>query len=222
METIFAVPANKPVAQDRGRLNPPRSIDAAIRAQVDMASHGQLFVPADFTVLGSRAAVDKVLSRLVARGKLRRIARGLYDRPGMASGLPSAEVIAKALAGNDKLVLQPSGGYAVYLLGLTEAMPARLVFLTNGAPRTVWIGDRQIVLKTGTAKVMACAGRTSGLVIQALRHLKRSGVDERVMEQLRARFSREECASIFVADASFAPAWIAKIMRGIAKDLQSN
>src|SRR5690606_14571843 len=38
---------------------------------------------ADFTDLGARDAIDKTLQRLVASEELRRIDRGLYDRPAI-------------------------------------------------------------------------------------------------------------------------------------------
>lgn len=40
-----------------------------------------MFTPDAFALLGSRAAIDKALQRLVARGVLRRLSRGLYDKP---------------------------------------------------------------------------------------------------------------------------------------------
>ena len=45
----------------------------------------QVWTPVDFLDLGNRAAVDKVLQRLVAAGQLRRIDRGLYDVPRLNS-----------------------------------------------------------------------------------------------------------------------------------------
>ena len=62
-----------------------------------------MFVPADFLDMGSREAVDVVLHRLTRKGVIRRLARGVYDFPKKhpALGLlsPSAEAVAKALAG---------------------------------------------------------------------------------------------------------------------------
>ncbi len=219
METISALPAK--IAARSGRIGrkTSTSIDAAIRAHVDMASRGSIFSPADFAGLGSRAAVDKVLSRLTASGGLRRIARGLYDRPDTASPLPSAEEIARLLAGKDSVRVQACGEYAAKLLGLSKQMPLKLVFLTDGAPRTVGIGGRQIVLKPTTPRNMATAGRISGLVIQALRHLRHQNVDERVLRQLRTRLTRDD-KLVLLADAPLAPAWIAGLMRRIAKEAE--
>lgn len=203
------------------RRKQSESIDATIRMQITGAKTGKVFTPSDFVHLGSRAAVDKVLSRLVTSGELRRIGRGLYDRsqrhPLFGELLPSADEIAQALAGKGSLRIQPSGAYAANLLGLSEQVPLKLQFLTDGASRTVQIGKQTIVLKHTTPKNMATAGRISGLVIQALRHLKQTNVDDQVIAQVRQRLSNEDKATL-LADASLAPAWIASIMRHIAAE----
>lgn len=195
------------------------SIDAAIRAQIAAAEVGKVFSPADFLNLGGRAAIDKVLSRLVAGGELRRIARGLYDRPRnhpmLGDLLPASEEVARALAGKSSLRLQPSGAYAANLLGLTEQVPLKLVFLTDGASRSMQIGKQVITLKHTTPRNMATAGRVSGLVIQALRHLKQTNIDDQVLRKISKRLSAED-KSMLLADIQFAPAWIADVMRRIA------
>ena len=186
-----------------------------------MTPSGQVFSPSDFLHMGSRAAVDKVLSRLVASGKVRRTARGLYDIPRthaiLGPLLPSAVLIAQAIADRGSLRLQPSGAYAANLLGLTEQVPMKLAFLTDGASRTVHIGNQTIILKHTTPRNMATAGRISGLVIQALRHLKQAHIDDEVIAALRARLTPED-KTVLLADAPLAPAWIADVMRRIAQD----
>ena len=217
---VLTIPPRAAKMRTSNVAKTPTSIDAAIRGQVGAAEAGHVFSPSDFTNLGSRAAVDKVLSRLTASGTLRRIARGLYDRPRthalLGPLLPAADEIARALAGKGSLRLQPSGAYAANLLGLSEQVPLKLVFLTDGASRTLPIGNQIITLKHTTPRNMATAGRISGLVIQALRYLKQANVDEQILTQLRKRLSNED-KSVLLADAQLAPVWIAEIMRRIAK-----
>lgn len=215
METISSVPASAARMPKRASGKASVSIDAAIRTRISAATRGSVFSPADFAGLGSRAAVDKVLSRLTASGELRRIARGLYDRAETQSPLPPIEEVARALAGKSSFRLQPCGAYAAKLLGLSGPMPQKLVFLTEDVTRSVWIDGRQIVLKPTTPRNMATAGRISGLVIQALRHFGQSNVDEAVLRQLRSRLTSDDKA-VLVADVSFAPAWVAGVMRRIA------
>ncbi len=192
-----------------------------LRSRVVAAPAGRVFSPADFADLGNRAAVDQALSRLAKSGVLRRISRGLYDRPQdhplFGTMLPSADEIAKALASKGALRLQPSGAYAANLLGLSEQVPMKLVFLTDGASRNLQIGEQQIVLRRTTPRNMATAGRISGLVIQALRYMKQKNVDDDLLVRLQRRLTFEDKASL-LSDVPLAPAWIGKIMQRLAQD----
>src|SRR5262245_14073245 len=106
-----------------GRIKSPQSIDSKILATIHRRGHGSVFVPADFLEIGSRQAVDLALHRLARKGKIRRLARGVYDfpkeHPVLGPLLPSAEAVAKALAGRDRTRLQPAGAYAANVLGLS-------------------------------------------------------------------------------------------------------
>lgn len=175
----------------------------------------------DFWAIGSRQAVDLALHRLTRKGAIRRLARGVYDYPQEHPVLglltPSAEEIAKTLAGRDCTRLQPAGAYAANALGLSEQVPAKAVFLTDGPSRTVRIGAITIQLRRTTAKNMAAAGRLSGLLIQALRALG----EERVTQQLRDHLKRTIPADkrrALLKDLRLAPAWMRPIFRELAED----
>ena len=73
------------------------------------------------------------------------------------------------MAGRDRTRIQPTGAYAANVLGLSEQVPAKAVFLTDGQARTVKIGPTTIQLRRTTPKNMETAGRLSGLLIQTLR-----------------------------------------------------
>ena len=57
--------------------------------------------------------------------------------------------------------LQPAGAYAANILGLSEQVPAKAVFLTDGPSRTVKIGPTTIQLRRTTPRNMAAARQTS-------------------------------------------------------------
>jgi hypothetical protein len=159
------------------------------------------------------------LTRLSRKGRIRRLARGLYDYPAQHPKIgtlsPSLDALAKALVGRDAIRLQPSGAYAANLLGLSEQVPMRVVFLTDGPNRHVRIGNQEIHLKRTTPRNMATAGRTSGLVIQSLRYLGQRRVDSTVIQALKQRLNTSEKAGL-IKDIRFAPAWIAAVIRQIA------
>ncbi|MEK7877173.1 MAG: DUF6088 family protein [Pseudomonadota bacterium] len=193
-----------------------QSIENKIASRIHSKDVGWVFTPNHFLDLGSRAAVAQALVRLVRAGTIRRLAHGLYDYPEKHPTLgelpANYERIAQALAGRDNLRIQPSGAYAANLLGLTEQVPARIVFLTDGANRTVQINKQQLALKRTTPKNMATAGRMSGLVIQALRYLGQDNVDDKIIGILKKKLSSDDKRQL-INDLRFAPVWIGIIFR---------
>jgi hypothetical protein len=160
------------------------------------------------------------LGRLVSAGTIRRLARGLYDypksHPVIGTLAPSPDPIAKALVGRHNIRLLPSGAYAANLLGLSEQVPAKIVFLTDGPSRTVRVGNQEIRLKQTTPRNMGVAGRTSGLIIQALRHLRKQHVDDSVIQTLQQKLSAEDKKQL-LADLGYAPGWVRAHLRAIAE-----
>jgi hypothetical protein len=201
-----------------------QSIDNKVLRRILSGRDCRVFTANGFLDLGSRDAVDTALSRHARAGRIRKLARGFYDVPKYDPKIgplsPSVEEIAEALRGRDAVRLQPSGAYAANMLGLSEQVPTRVVFLTDGSPRRVRIGKLEIVLKRTTPRNMATAGRISGLVIQALRHLGRTHVDDHALRVLRGRLSPGDRQQL-VKDVRFAPAWIARIMRQLAESPNS-
>ena len=196
------------------------SLDFKLGKRIFGSGRGLVFTPNHFLDLGSRDAVDQALSRLTARGTIRRLARGLYDYPKMHDVLgpllPSPDTIAKAIATRDAARLQPAGAYAANLLGLSQQVPATIVFLTDGLTRTVQIGAMTITLRRTTPRNMATAGRLSGLLIQALRNLGQPNVTSDVVQHLRRTLPASERQAV-LRDIKLAPAWMHPIFRALAE-----
>lgn len=195
------------------------SVDSLVLARIRQQRPGTVFTPADFVDLGPRNAVDLALSRNARVGAIRKLARGVYDLPRRDDRLgdlsPSPDDVASALAGRDGARLQASGAHAANLLGLSDQVPVRLTFLTDGRSRRVQLGRQEIILKHTTPRQMATAGRMSGTVIQALRWLGRDHVDDRVVATLRRRLSDADKRQ-FQQDLRYAPTWVGDVMRRVA------
>ena len=196
-----------------------KTIDTQVVSRIYGHGRGWVFTPNHFKDLGSRNAIASALKRYKQSGLIRHLARGLYDYPKTDPELgplePSADDITKALAGRDAARLQPTGAYAVNLLGLSTQVPMKVTYLTDSLSRTVQVGKRQITLKRTTPRNMATAGKVSGLVIQALRHLGQERADKQVIAQLD-RVLDEQAKSQLKKDIRYAPAWIADIIRDLA------
>jgi len=191
-----------------------------VKSRIYGKGRGWVFTQNHFLDIGSRGAIDMALTRLMKGGTIRRLTRGIYDYPKSHSKLgklpPEPQMVAQAVAGKDNLRVQPSGAYAANLLGLSTQVPAKIIFLTDGATRTVTIGKQHIILKKTTPKNMMTAGKLSGLVIQALRYLGQKNVDQIVLNTLKIKIKKEDRVKL-VDDVRFAPAWIAAIFRDLSE-----
>jgi len=196
------------------------SIQDTVMAALRGHGTGWVFTSRHFSAIGTPHAVLMSLIRLRKKRIIRRLARGLYDypkqHPKLGTLAPTPEAIAQALADRDSTRIQPSGAFAANRLGLSEQVPMRVVFLTDGSSKKIRVGRQEIVLKHTTPRNMATAGTTSGVVIQALRHLGQKHVDGKVVARLRRRLNHKDRKQL-LQNLSFAPAWIAAWMRSIAK-----
>ena len=196
-----------------------QSIDSKVLNRINGHRGGWVFTPSDFLDLGPRTAVAAALTRHKRNGFIRQFARGLYDHPiehpKFGRIPPAADAVARALASRHAVRLQPTGAYAANILGLSDQVPTRIVFLTDGTSRRVKFGNQEIVLKRTTPRNMAAAGRKGGDIIQALRHIGQKNVTERMLNILRRQLNEKDRSQL-LKDLQHAPAWVADILRQLS------
>jgi predicted ABC-type ATPase len=165
----------------------------AVAARVAKAPADQVWTPVDFLDLGSRAAVDKVLQRLVQQGQLRRIDRGLYDVPRVnrltrQPAVADYRRIIDAIGRRDQVRMLVDGMTAANDLGLTTAVPARVVVHTDARRRTIRLDNLVIEFKQTAPSKLYWAGRPAMRIVQALHWLKDTLPSDRgrIMSQLAA------------------------------------
>ena len=180
---------------------------------------GWVFTPTHFVDLGNRTAVAAALKRHKQSGLIRQLARGLYDypidHPTFGRIPPAADAVARALASRHAVRLQPTGAYAVNILGLSTQVPTRVVFLTDGVSRRVKFGQQEIVLKGTVTRNMATSGRKSGTIIQALKHIGRQNVNKKTLDIIQRQLTPQDQTQLR-KDLRYAPDWIADILRKLA------
>lgn len=121
--------------------------------------------------LGSRAAVDQALSRLVRRSRLLRAGRGLYVRPiesRFGVRTPAVEKVVRAVGEQRGEVVASSGAAAANALGLTNQTPIRTVYLTSGPSRALSLGNQTVEFRHAPAWQLLLADRPAGQAVRAL------------------------------------------------------
>ncbi|MCH2451320.1 MAG: type IV toxin-antitoxin system AbiEi family antitoxin domain-containing protein [Gracilimonas sp.] len=192
-----------------------QSTEEQILNKIKNYNLGKIFFPDDFLKTGSSEAVRQALVRLEDDGELVRLAHGIYLYPKTDPQLgvlkPSIEKIAEAIAKRDKAKIIPTGTLAMNKLGLSTQIPLNAVYLTDGSPRSIQVGNRKIKFKRTVPKNLKAKGEISSLVIQALKEIGKGNVSEHQKEKITELLKKEKSEHL-KHDIKLAPVWIRKIM----------
>lgn len=186
------------------------SVAEAISNRVKHMQKGKPFSRAVFVQAGSRASVDKALSRLVQCGSLERVSRGVYMRPKLSkytgrlvrpSPLTVMEVITKA----NGETIQIHGAEAVRRLGLSTQMQVVPTFYTSGVTRDIKVGNAVVRLRHASSDRLQHAGTKVGMVLSALHYLGKEGLSTQVVSKITNAINGEELLKL---RACRMPAWM--------------
>ena len=193
-----------------------KSIQTRIENKIKSMKRGSVLFPSNFDDIGNVEVVKKSLLRLENKKFLVRLAHGIYLYPKQDKLLgvlyPTIEEIAIAIAERDKARIIPTGTTALNKLGLSTQIPMNIVFLTDGAPRSILVGKRIIKLKRTSPKNLAVKGEITSLIIQALKEIGKDNVTAGQLEKIKIHLEKEK-QEIIEHDAKLAPVWISKIMK---------
>ena len=194
-----------------------------IESIIKQTEQGKLIFISDFSEFGNYDAVRKSLQRLVNKGLITRISKGIYYVPQKDNILgnlyPSAEEIGKAIAKRDKARIIPTGAFAQHLLGLSTQIPINVVYLTDGSARKIKIGNQTIVFKKTSPKNLSFESQLSSLLIQALKSKKENNVTETDKKILKDIIKKSNELEKINKDIQMAPVWIRKILLQILSEL---
>ena len=173
------------------------SVAKAISNRVKHMRKGRPFSRTVFAQVGSRAAVDSALSRLVRLGCLERVAHGIYMRPKMSiytgrsvRANPLAIMMIRAKANRE--TIQIHGAEAVRRLGLSTQMQVLPTYYTSGTTREIKIGNAVVRLRHVSSARLQHAGTKVGLVLTALHYLGKEGMSAKVVSKIINTLNSEE------------------------------
>jgi hypothetical protein len=185
----------------------------------------QVFCAKDFLRLGygTRQAIDTALCRLVKAGKLRRVARGLYDRPRINPALQRAasanlDAVVSAIARRDGITVMPDNMVAANTHGLTTGVPSRPRYVTSGPSRDISVGGRVVELRHRPPRITHWATSDAAGIVQSLDFLgKDVAQNPSAIAKLRARAS-DAAKRALARDMSMLPSWMIPAAREIATE----
>ena len=195
------------------------------------ATPDAVWTPVDFLDLGSREVVDKTLQRLTLASHIRRLDRGLYDRPrhnpltGHMS-VPDYRQVIQAVARRDQTRMLVDGMTAANDLGLSDAVPGQIVMHTDARLRPIKLGKQIIVFRPTAPSKLFWAGRPAMRVVQALHWLRDALTNpddrQRILRRLRGILTDKDQGRVIAHDLveglSTLPTWMQDLVRKLVAD----
>jgi hypothetical protein len=171
----------------------------------------------DFLDLGRYDAVARALSRLAKAGKLRRAGHGLYYLTSWNNLLgdyvmPSVDAVVRAIARRTDAKVMPWGGLMANMAGLNDDVPARYVYLTDGSPRKVKIGNNTVQLRRAAPRTMAWYDRPAAPFALGLRWLGPSAADNSRVRTTLKRLPAPVKGDL-LNGANLLPSWAGRLVR---------
>jgi Family of unknown function (DUF6088) len=196
------------------------SVQKEITQKIESQKKGSIIFPADFAYLGQETAIRQGLTRLVKAHKLIRLAQGIYLYPTIDAEIgviyPSIESIVVAIARRDKARIVPSGAYALNHLGLSTQVPLKTVYMTDGTPRTLKIGNTTIDFQRKNTKILDIKNELLVLIIVALQSLGKENITPNIKSKIAEILIKDKNKSIF-QELHKAPTWIAHLIKNISE-----
>lgn len=192
------------------------SIYTQIRKKIIANGKGKIYFHSDFPDIEAES-VRKSFTRLVNDKFVIRLAPGIFLFPIITKfGIlyPSDYELAKEISRRDKTIILPTGMTAANMIGLSEQVPMKSVFLTNGTPRTIKTSQRTIIFKRSIPKTFMCQSQTMPLVIASLKAIGKNNITDTHKHVIKNILTKEAKNNIklLYSDSYLAPIWIKKII----------
>lgn len=190
-------------------------------SRINRRGRGFVFVAKDFLDLGSRGSIDMALAALAKNHRIRRICRGVYDYPKQSQLLgvdlvPDFDQVAQAISRNVGARIQPSEAVAANLLGLSQQVPAKIVYLSDRLNRSIKIEQQTITFRRVHPKELL-RNPMSARVVQALRFLGKEAVTPDTIQKLQQILNSIQRKRL-LKDARYTSAWITEVARRIVDE----
>ena len=191
--------------------------------RISEAPESRSFVVSDFTDIMDYETAKKNIARLQKNGTLRRVIRGVYDKPKYSKlideyAAPDINEVALALARNYNWTIAPSGNTALNLLGLSTPVPANWNYISTGPYRSYNIGNMKLQFSHRANKTIEGMSWKTAMVIEALKEIGKESVDEKTIAILQSRLSKGD-KELLLSEGRQTTAWIYSIIKMICEDM---
>ena len=190
-----------------------------IRERVLSAENGMVFTTSDFADIADSDTVRQSLNRLVNSGILRRVFRGVFEKPKYSNLLKeyvatNPNAVANALARSYHWTIAPCGNTALNFLGLSTQVTATWSYISDGPYRIYEWDSTRIEFKHRANREITGLSYITVLVVQALKTLGKDNVTPEIIRILSDRLDSKDKVLI-LKEAAEATDWVYDIIKNI-------
>lgn len=190
-----------------------------IRERVLSAENGMVFTTSDFADIADSDTVRQSLNRLVNSGILRRVFRGVFEKPKYSNLLKEyvatdPNAVANALARSYHWTIAPCGNTALNFLGLSTQVTATWSYISDGPYRIYEWDSTRIEFKHRANREITGLSYITVLVVQALKTLGKDNVTLEIIRILSDRLDSKDKVLI-LKEAAEATDWVYDIIKNI-------
>jgi hypothetical protein len=196
------------------------SVMEQIKNRIDALPARSAFVASDFTDIADYQNAKKCLLRLEGEKRIRRVLRGVYDKPYFSSILhefsaPDLEEIARAIARNYSWQIAPTGVTSLNLLGLSTQVVSAYEYYSSGQYKNYEVGKMEIRFIHRSSKELLNLSYESALVVSTIKELG-TGIDDDQIAKIRHRLS-ERSRAVLLEESAHVTKWIYEVIKRICQ-----
>lgn len=180
---------------------------------------GTMFITSDFTDIASSDTANRALLRLEKGGIIRKIMRGIYEKPKYSEFLeeniaPSPDKVANAIARKCGWRIVPNGDTALNMLGLSTQVPAVWMYVSDGPYKEYEFDGITLKFKHTANKEISNTSYKTALVIQALKAIGKERVTSGIIQKISKLLTEKEKQNM-INEAQYTTAWIYDVIKEI-------
>ena len=188
-------------------------ITTRVQSKISSLSNGVVFASNSFRFIdANQNSVEKELSKLNADGVIKRFRKGIYYKPQKSSlfgdVLPSPSAVAQAIAKLNDAHIVPDGSMALNMLGLSDQVPMKYIYLNDKLHKSEFVGNTEIVFKRINAKKLTTSNKRVGLVLSAIDYLGKDAFDDKsLVKDFASKLEVSDVKDLDMA-ARYYPLWV--------------
>ncbi len=188
-------------------------ITTRVQSKISSLSNGVVFASNSFRFMdANQNSVEKELSKLNADGVIKRFRKGIYYKPQKSSlfgdVLPNPSAIAQAIAKLNDAHIVPDGSMALNMLGLSDQVPMKYIYLNDKLHKSEFVGNTEIVFKRINAKKLTTSNKRVGLVLSAIDYLGKDAFDDKsLVKDFASKLKVSDVKDLDMASRYY-PLWV--------------